>query len=350
MGFRSQRTDLDGRTQRSGYLKQAWRVLDFPVMGTNRQHEDLPRYVKWHHNAYYYYRWNPETQKPKWTWLGKTRPDMYRALALLESGSLVTMAEVLDRYKAEVSDLQSANTRRQRTWQLAKLRKSFGGMRPDAITTEHLYRYLEERTQSGAPVAANRELSLLSSVFRKAIRWRYVKTNPVREIERNPERPRDRYVTDAEFDAVLKTAPAPVRNAMMLAYLTGQRIGDLLALKWEHIDADGVHFRQQKTGKRLIIEISPTLQRVLDDCKGIESDYVLCNRHGTPWTGFSMSARFRRHVAKVIQAGEIKESFTFHDLRARAASDSDGSLLGHNDPRTLHRYYKRKPFRAKPVK
>lgn len=45
-----------------------------------------------------------------------------------------------------------------------------------------------------------------------------------------------------------------------------------------------------------------------------------------------------------------EDRFTFHDLRAKAGSDSvDGKLLGHADQRTLNRHYRRKPEVVTPV-
>lgn len=44
------------------------------------------------------------------------------------------------------------------------------------------------------------------------------------------------------------------------------------------------------------------------------------------------------------------DRFTFHDLRAKAGSDSDDTrLLGHADLRTLNRHYRRKPETVQPV-
>lgn len=66
----------------------------------------LPRYVQWWHGAFYYYRWNPETQKPKWTWLGKTFDDMLRALAIRDGHTESTYRRVekalgYSKYKAK---------------------------------------------------------------------------------------------------------------------------------------------------------------------------------------------------------------------------------------------------------
>jgi hypothetical protein len=43
--------------------------------------------------------------------------------------------------------------------------------------------------------------------------------------------------------------------------------------------------------------------------------------------------------------GVIAERFQFRELRTKTGSESeDDNLLGHEDPRTLRRHYKRKPM------
>jgi hypothetical protein len=47
----------------------------------------------------------------------------------------------------------------------------------------------------------------------------------------------------------------------------------------------------------------------------------------------------------------IAERFQFRALRAKTGSDSeDDNLLGHRDPRTLRRHYKRKLTKVTPLR
>lgn len=311
----------------------------------------LPKYVRQNHGAFYHVRWNSIAGKVIWTRLGKTYPEMLRTLASLEDSKTILMRDIIERYRTEISSKQSPNTQRTRNWQLDNLAYSFGKVEPSAVTPQLIYRYHDERSKT-APVAANREISLLNSIFNKAIRWGYVLTNPARSLEKNKEKPRDRYVSDEEYEAVLKQAPKQVQLAMRLAYLTGQRFGDLVSLKWSQVDSNGIHFVQAKTGKKLLVSLSPELSKTLDECRErkVTSFYVLSDNKGQPWHLFTLGSAFRRTVLKCLKHGTLKTRFTFHDLRAKAASDSDGELLGHANKRTLHRVYKRKEEQVQPVK
>ena len=106
----------------------------------------------------------------------------------------------------------------------------------------------------------NRVLAFVSRLFTlfETWEWRGQQTNPVRGIERAREEPRDRVLDAAEL-AVLATAlnrlgqrfPASVA-AIRVAALTGLRISEVLAIRWEHVDfaSRRVALPQTKTGRR----------------------------------------------------------------------------------------------------
>ena len=73
-----------------------------------------------------------------------------------------------------------------------------------------------------------------------AVRDGRLRDNPVRLLEPFTEKPRDRYVTDAEFAAVYGSAHEVVKAAMLLAAVTGLRQGDILRLRRSDFDADGL--------------------------------------------------------------------------------------------------------------
>ncbi len=73
------------------------------------------------------------------------------------------------------------------------------------------------------------------------------------------------------------------------------------------------------------------------------------------WDNLGLTEGFKsnwqRLMRKCMGRGVIAERFQFRDLRAKTGSDSeDDNLLGHEDPRTLHRHYKRKPTKVTPLR
>lgn len=279
---------------------------------------------------------------------------MYAELARLNLESRANaMSDVIARYRKEVVPGKAARTQRDNERELALLNRAFGHMTPGKITAQHIYQYMDARR---APVRANREKALLSHVFKYAIRWGVVTDNPCRLVVRNTERPRTRYVDDAEFLAVYDRATTAVQAAMRLAVLTGMRQGDLLALTLHNCRDDGIHMEQKKTGKRLIFDWSPELHAAIDLARSMprraESPYLIVTRDGVRYTSSGFQTAWQRLMDACVHDGVIRERFTFHDLRAKAGSEHSDAMrfLGHQSETTTRRIYQRKPDRVKPLK
>jgi hypothetical protein len=79
-------------------------------------------------------------------------------------------------------------------------------------------------------VRANHEIALLSHVFNMAREWGYTaKENPCRGVKKLKEHPRDFYADDVVWNVVYSEACQELKDAMDVAYLTGQRPADVLS-------------------------------------------------------------------------------------------------------------------------
>jgi integrase len=322
-------------------------------MAKRKTNKHLPPRVYEKHGAFYLV-----TPENKWVRLGKTESDMYAALArinheaaTLESG----LSAVIARYRDEVVPTKSERTQKDNLKELDNLDRSFGAMDPAQIKPIHIYQYLDLRGKT-AMVRANREIALLSHVFSYAIRWGIVETNPCREVKKHSEKPRERYVEDWEYLAVLAIAPPLVQAAMEIAAITGMRQADILSLSITDLRDDGIPVIQNKTRKKQIFEWTPALREAVDKARSIErptqSLYLFSTSTGRHITSSGFQTAWQRLMAKAIADGVIQERFTFHDLRAKAGSESDDGtkLLGHQSPATTRRVYHRRPEKVKPIR
>lgn len=104
-------------------------------------------------------------------------------------------------------------------------------------------------------------------------------SNPVTDIPTMTLKARTRYITDSELRRIkvaanhgedgLRTRCGLMLCALIdMAYLTGQRIGDLLALEWEQVKEDGILFvptkTEKSTGAAVLIEWTPRLLNVVE--------------------------------------------------------------------------------------
>lgn len=292
----------------------------------------------------------------QWVRLGKIgkrwndiTPDSYAMLAkVLRGETRGGMAALFARYREQVLPTKAVKTQSEQSRQLTRLDEVFGALEIDDLKSTMVARYLDA-TMARRPVAGNREIALLSDVFARAIRWGLAERNPCTGVKRNKEAPRTRAITDREFRAVLDMAREPVRHAMELALLTGQRIGDLLRARWSSITPDGLAFRQGKTGKQLLVQFSPELLALLDRCKAraramqvTTIDPHLIVGRGGRYTSGGFSTEWQALMRKCVAAGI--ERFTFHDIRSLSADrHKTGEHLGHANPATTRRIYNRRP-------
>lgn len=291
----------------------------------------LPEYVTVIHGAYWYRPPAGEPGKP--IRLGEAPHEEYKVWQWYGShiapqepmGDNTTLKQCFDRYLKEVLPTKAPRTQKDYSRHIAKLSEKFGHLRPDELRKRDIGQFLDRPT---GKIQANRQVAVLSAVYAKIVgRWYLAENNPCIGVERNESHRRTRYVTNEEYEIVWNAASPRVRVAMDLARRTGQRQGDILSLKWSEVTPEGVKFQQGKTGKKLLVARGPKLDEVLARARLLLPQidiggYVLRTRQGKPYTSEGFRAMWQRLVRRVTEKGLLKERFTFHDLRAKAVSDS----------------------------
>lgn len=304
---------------------------------------DLPPRVFEKSGSYYHVR--AEGQKRIWVKLCRVRdglPAMYRALADLESvrGLDDAMPKLIADWQKEIGAARSVKTRANDEYLCRTLADSFKSFRAREVTPPDVAEFL--RYYKDRPRTHNAYRSMLRELMRFAEErgHRDTGTNPVDAIRTAATKARRRYLTDSELRRIkvgamyggegerqrTRNRSGPMICALIdLAYLTGQRIGDLLALQWSAITQDGIHFEPAKvrgsTGAKVLIEWTPKLRAVVERIKAMKRrnlHYVLTTQDGQPYTYSGASTAWKRAIAR---AG-VKDAH-FHDLRAKALTDKD---------------------------
>ena len=228
---------------------------------------------------------------------------------------------------ADFSDLSSTTRADYREYSHPVL-LVFGKMKVDTVEPQHIRAYMDKRGLK-SKVQANRE----KAFFSRALRWAFergkVNKNPCKGVRQFREHARTRYVTDAEYQAVYNVAHDAIKVAMELAYLCVARKGDVLSIRWEHVLEEGVYIQQGKTAVRQIKLWSPRLRAAIDQAKTLcthsISGFVLSKPNGQPYTDNGFNAAWRNAILKARAQTGWPLDFTFHDLKAKAISDMDGS-------------------------
>ena len=251
----------------------------------------------------------------------------------------------------------------------AEVRKKASSLRNDRLLLRlhvlprlgHLQLQAVTRADVGAihhdlratPTTANRVVALLSKMFNLAERWalRPEASNPCRHIEKYKEKARRRFLSREETARLGRALeecererlePSSVTAAIRLLLLTGARVGEVLGLRWEHVDLETQSLRlpDSKTGAKEIPLGTAALDALAAVPRGA-SAYVIAGRDGhAPLVNLNKAWRRIRERARL-------DYVRLHDLRRTAASagaslglslETVGQLLGHSQVATTKRY------------
>jgi integrase len=113
-------------------------------------------------------------------------------------------------------------------------------------------------------------------------------------------------------DAGLEAVDDLTRLAVALLFYTGQRIGDVCAMRWTAIKNEKIKVVQQKTGKSLMIRLHADLRAELDRY-GKRGLTLLTNAQGGP-----VSPAQLRRILKVFCASLGHPELKPHGLRKNA--------------------------------
>lgn len=263
--------------------------------------------------------------KVKWIRLSDNYADALRLWAEREGaaekqGSTVT--HMIDRYVLEILPDLAVKTQEERNRQSKRLNEVFGKMVLADVAPHHIAAFLDQRESK---VAANREITFLSSMFAYAMRWGWSRTNPCTGVRRNAEKKRTRYITDEELALLMEKASDQLACVIELAYLTAARKSDLLKIRLSDLREDGLYIlpskTQDSTGQAMVFTYTQRLRNVLQRAKKLRrratSMYLFATRDGTPHSVSGINSAWRR----LKQKCEL-DDLHFHDIRAKALTDA----------------------------
>lgn len=323
-----------------------------------RKNSGLPPRVYAKHNAFYLV-----TLANKWVRLCAIKdglPAMYRALAAVTDASATQelMPAVITRWlhskRSDWADKTAVDQERI----ASVMAEAFAEFAPGQVTTPVCVKYLKAFAET--PRTYNLHRTMLRQVLAfAALEGLREGFNPIDNVPAKSLGGRKRAVSDDEIKALKAAALLATRNGealvqmIDLALLTGQRIGDLIKLRWQDVTPDGIHVEQTKTGAKILIEWSPALRAAIAACeRGDRIGHVLKTQSGKGYR----YAGIRSAWVRACERAEIHD-LNIHDLRGRAGMDARAAgglesakeLLGHTSVKMTEHYVDGKaPRRAKP--
>lgn len=311
-------------------------------MRKRKTDKHLPRCVYLKHGAYWLVKGG------KWTRLSESLPDALAQYArILESDGREMMPDLIDRLHAEVIRGKAKNTILQYDRNKQTCQQILEHFAPAQVTPADIAQI--KLHYADRPNMGNRILSYLRMIFDRAVELQIVTANPCIGIKRHAEVARTRYLSDHEFNAIKEHASDDLRVILDIAYLTSQRIGDILNIKHSDITDQGIYFEQQKTKNRLLVELTPDLKQALTNAQSRprhhQSDYLFTTirGQGNPYSYGTVRDMYRLAAKK---AGITDTGL--HDIRAKSLTDADAEglnathLAGHSSTRQTERYLRQR--------
>lgn len=227
---------------------------------------------------------------------------------------------------------------------LKHLNPFFGGEYIFAITQRRVEEYLAERRKSVCGATVNRELTVLKSMFSKAIEWGYLNENPCAKLKKSKEVQRKRFLTDEEIKRLYAHCSSKVLDVCAVLIHTGMRKGELRHLKWSDLDFDRneILLTDTKNGEDRSIEMNSVVKEVLLRARIRKEDsvWVFPGEDGSRPYDFRTAFETARRKAGLsdVRMHDLRHTFASHLIMSGANIATVAELLGHKDIKMTMRY------------
>jgi integrase len=164
------------------------------------------------------------------------------------------------------------------------------------------------------PATSKYTLSVTKILFEYAIDIGWRKDNPAKGVKNVKQGEGHKRWPQAAIVAFRAVAEPDARLCFELCLGTGQRMGDVLKMRWADVDGQGVNVKQEKTGAELWVPFTDELIAYL---AGVQKSglTILSRSHGRAHTRQSI----RGPLERARKAAGVMD-YTMHGLRATRAA------------------------------
>lgn len=287
-----------------------------------------------------------------------------------QSGKSITVQTWLDRYmKIQDERLQCGEikitTHRQKGAPLKAFLEHYGMKTVDTVSVRDIADLLDEYRQREQHRMAQIVRMVLIDVYKEAQHAGEVPPgyNPAQATKQPRNKVQRERLNIEEWKVIFNTGqgmPRYIQNSMLLALVTGQRLGDISQMKFSDIWDGYLHVEQSKTGTKLAIPLSlkceaidTTLEQVIARCRDkILSPYIIHHHHttsqakrGDAITGNTITSGFSNARNKSGLEWKNGTPPTFHEQRSlaerlyREQGINTQHLLGHKNQAQTDKYH-----------
>lgn len=282
--------------------------------------------------------------------------DMKSSTAREVTGTDMTFGEFADRFIESYSGWSKDTKERNRIYFVANFKDQWGTQRLDSITASDVQKWVSALLTKGnarskgrplSPNSVNLHRCFLSSMFRTAVEWGLVGSNPVATVKRVrvQEQPPDP-LTIGELNRLLQHLPDYAAWAVRVMAYTGMRRSEAFGLVWGDVDLDnGITVRNTKTSKFRVIPIIDELMSELQKRKGKAADPVVPGPDGKRLADLRVSLSQASEKAGIPHVHHHRLRHTFATILRDSGAPLDRiqALLGHSTMAMTLRYARSNP-------
>jgi integrase len=255
---------------------------------------------------------------------------------------------VIEQYlKSDRYDSLKRGTRVNYRSSLDLLKRELGGALLADLTVENVNHYCAKISREHGRSSGDHHLKMLSNLWRFARGLREcvkLGPNPTRDCTKTYRaEPHLAWPEDLQRRFLDGCLPQH-RLAFMLLRFSGQRRGDVIAMKWTDYDGRVIRVAaQEKTGVKVTVPVLPELRKVLDATPRVHA-HILTSARKRPFGKDALTTAFRE---RLIAIGAEPLKYTLHGLRKCAGvmlAESGCtvpeimSVLGHTTPKQAMEY------------
>jgi integrase len=230
------------------------------------------------------------------------------------------------------------------------IRPALGRMKVTEVAWADIDALHRRVTKAGRATQANRVVAVASKMFALAIRWKMRPDNPTKGIERNAEQKRKRYATPTELKRLIDALDRPddpqAADIFRLCMLTGCRVGEAMAARWDDIDLRGGKWTKPgSTTKQKAdhtVPLSAPAKQLLAELQRRTNSQWVFPADSAPGHRVAVQKSWLAvcKAAKIVglRIHDLRHSFASQLVSSGASLPLIGSLLGHSNPVTTHRY------------
>ena len=272
----------------------------------------------------------------------------------IKEGKLPAIKKVKNCSFVELAQDYSKWAERQRIFPTKKiwirqLIEAFGNLNVIDLDTRIVEQWQSKQIGKNKPATINRRLACLKHMVNKGVQWNMATEETLKQVREvkllEENNKRLRFLSVEESQELINCCETHLKPIVITALNTGMRKGEILNLKWDHVDlSSGFILLDEgitKTGQRREIPINTTLEYLFNEIpRERESIYVFTGENGKPYKSN------KRSFGTALKKAGIQD-FRFHDLRHTFASQlimagvdisTVRELLGHKSLKMTMRY------------